>query len=56
MHSPSSEADSQSVKIFRTFYGTRSFITVFTTGRHWSFSWPSYIQSTPPTLFPYNPF
>jgi len=32
--SPSSEADSHSVKKFPAFYGTRSFITVFTRDRH----------------------
>jgi len=30
-----------------TLYGTRRFITVFTTARHWSVSWAICIQSTP---------
>jgi len=40
------EADSHSVKKFPTFYGTRRFITVFTTARHWSLPWTRWIQST----------
>jgi len=28
-----------------TFYGTRSFVTVFTIARHWSLSWVRCIQS-----------
>ena len=39
---------SQLVKKFHIFYGTRSFITAFTTTRHLSLSWASSIQSTPP--------
>jgi hypothetical protein len=31
---------------FRTFYGTRRFITVFTRARHWSLSWARWILST----------
>ena len=37
---------SQLVK-FPTFYGTRKFITAFTTARHLSLSWASSIQSIP---------
>ena len=37
----------QPVKKFPTFYGTRSFITAFTSVRHLSLSWASSIQSTP---------
>jgi hypothetical protein len=32
--------------LFPAFYGTRWFITVFTTARHWSLSWARWIQST----------
>jgi len=32
------------VKKFPTYYGTRRFITVFTTARHWSLSWARWIQ------------
>jgi len=32
---------------FPAFYGTRRFITVFRTARHWSVSWARWIQSTP---------
>ena len=39
---------SQLVKKFPAFYGTRRFITVFTSARHLSLSWPSSIQSIPP--------
>jgi len=39
---------SQLVKKFPTFYGTRRFITGFTSARHLSLSWASSIQSTPP--------
>jgi hypothetical protein len=37
------------VKIFPSFYGTRSFITMFTRAPlpHWSLSWARWIQSTP---------
>jgi len=40
---PSQEANSQSVKKFPAFYGTRRFITVFARARHWA----RCIQSTP---------
>jgi hypothetical protein len=33
------------------FYGTWRFITVFTTARHMSLSWASWIQSMPPSHF-----
>ena len=46
--SPSWEADWFSVKKFPTFYGTRRFITAFTSARHLSLSWASSIHSTPP--------
>jgi len=36
------------VKKFHAFYGTRRFITAFTSARHLSLSWASSIQSTPP--------
>ena len=39
---------SQLVKKFPTFYGTRRFITAFTTARHLSLSWATSIQSIPP--------
>ena len=39
----------QLVKIFPAFYGTRRFITAFTSARHLSLSWASSIQSIPPT-------
>ena len=39
---------SQLVKKFLTFYGTRRFITAFTTARYLSLSWASSIQSMPP--------
>ena len=38
----------QPVKKFRSFYGTRRFITLFTNSRHLSLSWASSIQSIPP--------
>jgi hypothetical protein len=38
----------QIVKDFPTFYGTRRFITTFTSARHLSLSWASSIQSIPP--------
>ena len=41
---------SQLVKIFPAFYGTRKFITAFTSARHLSLSWASSIQSI--TLHP----
>jgi hypothetical protein len=37
----------QIVKKFPAFYGTRRFITVFTTARHKPISWARWIQSTP---------
>ena len=37
----------QIVKKFPTIYGTRKFITAFTSGRHLSLSWASSIQSIP---------
>ena len=36
------------VKKFPTFYGTRKFITMFTTAHHLSLSWARSIQSIPP--------
>ena len=39
---------SQLVKKFPPFYGTRRFITAFTSARHLSLSWASSIQSIPP--------
>jgi len=36
----------QQVK-FPAFYGTQSFIAVFTGGRHWSLFWARCIKSTP---------
>jgi hypothetical protein len=38
----------QLVKKLPAFYGTRRFITAFTTTRHLSLSWATSIQSTPP--------
>ena len=38
----------QSVKKFPAFYGTRRFITTFTSARHLSLSWASSIQFIPP--------
>ena len=38
---------SQLVKKFLAFYGTRKFITVFTSARHLSLSWANSIQSMP---------
>jgi len=38
----------QLVKKFPAFYGTRRFITAFTSVRHLSLSWASSIQSIPP--------
>ena len=40
--------DFQLVKIFPAFYGTRKFITAFTSARHLSRSWASSIQSILP--------
>jgi hypothetical protein len=39
--------DSQIVKKFLAFCGSRRFITVFTTARNWPLSWARCIQSTP---------
>jgi hypothetical protein len=41
---------SQLIKKFSAFYGTRRFITEFTSARHLSLSWASSIQSIPPHL------
>ena len=38
----------QLINKFPTFYGTRRFITAFTSARHLSLSWASLIQSIPP--------
>ena len=38
----------QLVNKFPTFYGTRKFITAFTSARHLSLSWTSSIRSIPP--------
>ena len=47
--SPSWEANrSQLAKKFPAFYGTRRFITAFTSARHLSLSWATSIQSIPP--------
>jgi len=40
--------DSQLVKKFPAFYGTRRFITAFTSARHLSLFWARSIQSMPP--------
>jgi len=40
----------QLVKKFPAFYGTRKFITAFTSTRHLSLSWGSPVQSIPPHL------
>jgi hypothetical protein len=40
----------QLVKEFPAFYGTRKFVTAFTTARQLSLSWASSIQSMPPHL------
>jgi hypothetical protein len=40
-------ANSHSVNEFPAFYGTRSFITVFTEARHWTLSWAWWIQFAP---------
>jgi hypothetical protein len=42
--------DIQLVKKFPEFYGTRSFITTFTSARHLPLSWANSIQSMPPHL------
>jgi hypothetical protein len=46
----------QLVNKFPAFYGTRRFIIMFTTARHWSLSWARWIQFTTPTLFPYDTY
>ena len=47
-HSPSWDANRFSpVKKFSEFYGTRRFITTFTSARHLSLSWARLIQSMP---------
>jgi hypothetical protein len=38
----------QPAKKFPAFYGTRRFLTAFTSARHLSLAWASSIQSTPP--------
>ena len=43
------------VKKFPAFYGTRRFITAFTSARHLSPSWASSIQSIPPHPYQYYP-
>ena len=42
---------SKLVKKFSAFYGTRRFITAFTSARHMSLSWARSIQSMPPPPF-----
>jgi hypothetical protein len=39
------------LKNFQTFYGNRSFITMFTRTCHWSLSWGRWIKSVPSILF-----
>ena len=51
-HSPSWEANRFSGSRIPHIYGTRRFITAFTSARHPSLSWTSSIQSTPPHLIP----
>ena len=46
--------DFQLIKKFPAFYGTRRFITVFTSARHLSLSWSSSIQSIPPHPTPWR--
>jgi hypothetical protein len=46
---------SQLVKKFPTFYGTRRFITAFTSARHLPLSWARSIQSMTPILLPQDP-
>jgi hypothetical protein len=41
----------QLVKKFPAFYGTRRFITAFTSARHLSVSWARSIHSMPPTSY-----
>jgi hypothetical protein len=45
----------QLVKKFLAFYGTRKFITAFTSARHLSLSWASSIQPYPHILLPEDP-
>jgi hypothetical protein len=45
----------QQVKKFPTFYGTRRFITAFTSARHLSLSWARSIQSYPHIRLPEDP-
>jgi len=49
--SPSSEAATQLVNKFRSFYGNRGFITVFTTGRLSSYPEPDQFSLHLPTVF-----
>jgi hypothetical protein len=41
----------QPLRNFPAFYGTRTFITVFTRAFHWSLSWARSIQSIPPPSY-----
>ena len=41
----------QILKKFPAFYGTRRFVTAFTSARHLSLSWATSIQSMPPFYF-----
>ena len=43
------QTDPQLLKAFPALYGTRRFITSFTTARHMSLSWATSIQSMPPS-------
>jgi len=45
----------QLVKKFPTFYGTRKFITAFTSTRHLSLPWASWSQSIPHIQLPEDP-
>ena len=45
---PEKLTGSKLVSKFPQFYGTRTFITAFTSARHLSLSWTSSIQSKPP--------
>jgi hypothetical protein len=45
----------QLLKKFPALYGTRRFITAFTSARHLSLTWPSSIQSIPPYPTPKDP-
>jgi hypothetical protein len=48
LSSPSSKPPvAHLLKNFRTLYGTRSFVTVFTRNCHWSLTWARWIQFTP---------